>query len=748
MSVSGAAHDRSNARGRIRRWRVHGLALVAVIAALAMRPTSPAGADTGDPVSAPASAAVPDVLTGDTWLRHHREDLMPYWDQPAALGDPVGNFPSFRDRNGDLIPASPDTQDSSDPRALSTLARQVYGYSLSFMLTGQDRYLTYAKAGLDWIDAHAKDPVYGGYYGDLNADGSPVNPQGKKDLFDLASLGLAYGMYFNVTRDPAVENELLAVRDLIFDKYYDPAQHRMKDSLTYDLSTEVDTGGPGENITDLLIPATAVSLSNWALLSDPARQTQFKNDLRELVSILIANHKNDGATNPNNRFYFWGPSGRFGSFSSLETDFGHNLLSYAVIYDANHLFPDRPWDGLSDDRARLLSHAWDGAASRWNERIVRSFATGNVEPDSGWWMHDEGDQLLATLDLSEGFTNTAQIDQLARSAQTFLDIYVDRDPAYPARETFARIDNVGDQTDLRKTFAGKNMDHNFEHALIMYLHGQALEGKPATLYYAFPADQALTAVAEPYWFNSAGQTRTVTRDVSTLAGHKVVEVSFTGIGQAAGEPYPAPNDTTAPTTTVTRSPDANQAGWNDGPVTLDLNATDDPGGVGVKEVHVLMDDQAGLTPDRAVIEPGAHATVTLSSEGDYDVSYYAVDLLGNREPVQTTRVRVDRTPPTVSGLPEQPCAIWPPNDRMVTIAHVVGADALSGLADLTVDVTADEPDAGDVLVDGGTVQVRAFRDDEGDGRVYTVTATATDAAGNVTVGQGTCTVPHDQRGGH
>jgi hypothetical protein len=737
MSTFRAAHDRSNLRRSSGTLRVLGLGFVAVVAALAVRPTAAASADTSDPVPATGSGDVPDVLRGDTWLRHHREDLMPYWDQPAALGDPMGNFPSFRGRNGELIP------ESAQPRQLSTLARQVSGYSMSFLLTGQDRYLTYAKAGLDWIDTHAKDPVYGGYYGDLKADGTPVDPQGNKDLFDLASLGLAYGMYFNVTRDPVAENDLLAVRDLIFDKYYDPVAHRMKDSLTYDLSTEVDTLNNGEDITDLLVPATAVLLSNVAQLSDPARQAQFRDDLRELVQILIARHKNTSAANPDERFWFWGRSNRFGKFNALQTDFGHNLLSWAVIYNANHLFPDRPWDSLSQDRETLLSRAWDDTAARWNEQIVRNFNPGNVEPDSTWWIHDEGDQLLATEDLYDGFDHT---DQLARSAQTFLDVYVDHDPAYPAGETFSRVERTGLSNNLRKSAYGKNMDHNFEHALIMYLHGQALEGKPATLYYAFPADEALTDVAEPYWFGSAGQSRTVTRDVTTLPGRKVVEVSFTGIGQAARAPYPAPDDTTPPTTTVSRTPEANPAGWNDGPVTLDLNATDDL--VGVKEIHVILDDQAGLTPDRAVIDPGAHASVTLGSEGDYDVSYYAVDLLGNREPVQTLRVRVDTTPPTVSGLPEVPCAIWPPNGRMVSVAHVTGADALSGLANLEVGVTADEPDAGDVLVDNGTVQVRAFRDDEGDGRVYTVTATARDAAGNVTVGRGTCTVPHDQRGGH
>lgn len=695
---------------------------------------APTAATAGRSVVLVAAVDDPGVLAGDSWLRHHREDLMPYWDLPEALGEPTGNFPSFRGRNGELLPGS-------TSRGLSTLARQVYGYSLAFMLTGEDRYLTYAKAGLDWIDTHAKDPVHGGYYGELDVNGDPVNPQANKDLFGLASLGLAYGMYFNVTRDPAAEAGLLAVRDLIFDKYYDATQNRMKDSLTFDLATEVDTGGNGGDITNLLVPATAISLPNAALLSDPARRAQFEGDLRLLTEILIARHKNTPATNPANRFWFWGRTARFGMFNSAQTDFGHNIKSYELILNANNLLADRPWDALSTDRETLLNRAWDDAASRWNERI-RNFVPGNVEPDSGWWIHDEADQTLAALDLAEGFTRPDRTERLARSAQTFLDVYVDRDPAYPARETFARVERTGLETDLRKSFFGKNMLHNHEHALIMYLHGRALEDQPARLYYAFPADQALDLVAKPYWFDAAGESRTVTRDVTTLPGHRVVEVEFSGIGAAAREPYPAPEDTAPPTTSAAVSPDADANGWHHQQVTVDLTATDDV--VGVKEIHVQRVDRAGLTRDTAVIEPGDHATVTLDAEGDHEIRYFAVDLLGNREPARSLRVRLDRTVPVVSGLPSEPCVIWPPDKRMVTIADVEAIDALSGLARLRLSVSSDEPTQDDVVVDGGTVQVRADRDGHGDGRTYTVLATATDVAGNNTTRRGSCTVPHDR----
>ena len=105
------------------------------------------------------------MLAGDTWLQHHREDLLPYWDLPEAYGDPVGNFPSFRGRAGDVLTGL------NTNRGLSTLGRGVYGYSMSFMLTGDEHYLTLARAGLDWIEDNAEDKVNGGYYGELLSHG-------------------------------------------------------------------------------------------------------------------------------------------------------------------------------------------------------------------------------------------------------------------------------------------------------------------------------------------------------------------------------------------------------------------------------------------------------------------------------------------------------------------------------------------------------------------------------------------------
>jgi mannose/cellobiose epimerase-like protein (N-acyl-D-glucosamine 2-epimerase family) len=714
------------------------LAVTAVL--IACSPTAvvvgQAVAETGDQaavevvsaVSAAGDRPVPEVLAGDTWLRHLREDLLPYWELPDALGTPLGNFPSFRDSQGRLDP------DRGTFRGVSTLARGVYGYSVAFHLTGEERYLTYARAGLEWLEEHGYDDVRGGWYRDLTETGRPLDENEHKQLFDLASVGMAYGMYFNVTRDPWAEEGLLEVRDLIFAQYRDPVTGSFLDARTADMSAPFDLGNNGGDITNLLVPGTALLLPNADLLTNPARRDQFRDDLRVVTQALLDEHRHQVAPN---RWWFWGKSQRR-IHSANQTDFGHNIKSHEMVLNANAVFPDRPWDDLATDRDTLLGKAWDASAARWHDDLV-NFA-GGVELDSQWWVHAEADQTLASLDLREGF---ARSDWLAQSAGGWFDDFVD--PAFP-HETWQRPLRDGTFPQPggdEKSGRGKNMYHVFEHALVMFLHGRAMEGTPAELHYALPEETALTAEAEPYWFDATTEHRVVGGPVGVLPGHRHVTVALSGLDTVPEPLYPPPDDQRPPTTVATVAPTPNAAGWSAVPVTVSFTATDEI--AGVREVRAQVRDRTGGSADEAWISPGDELALPFDEEGDYVVTFGAVDRLGNMEDPQTLRVRVDLTVPTVSGMPDPACRIWPPNGRMVTIADVAGHDPLSGVADVRVDVTVDEPAHGDVVVDGGVVRVRATRDGAGDGRVYTVTGTVTDVAGNRSTALGCCLVPHDRR---
>ena len=186
-----------------------------------------------------------------------------------------------------------------------------------------------------------------------------------------------------------------------------------------------------------------------------------------------------------------------------------------MIYNANNVFADHPWQGLDADRDTLLQRAWDDPAARWNQRIGQ-LRRGQRRPRQ------------RVVDPRRG-RPAARRHRPARRVrphrtswpavrQSFLDVFVDRTRCTrPARPSHGSR-GTGDDTDLRKSFFGKNMLHNNEHALIMYLHGRALEGTPGQALLRLPRRPGAHRRRQAVLVRRGGETRTVTRDVPTLPG--------------------------------------------------------------------------------------------------------------------------------------------------------------------------------------------------------------------------------------
>jgi hypothetical protein len=196
----------------------------------------------------------------------------------------------------------------------------------------------------------------------------------------------------------------------------------------------------------------------------------------------------------------------------------------------------------------------------------------------------------------------------------------------------------------------------------------------------------------------------------------VVATSDSGLLPIVGGAAPGPTDTTAPTSSATVDPAAGSSGWNNGPVTVHIAATDEPGGSGIASISVV---QAGST----TTTDGSSADVPISAEGATTLTFYATDAAGNEEAPKTLTVRIDETPPTVT---------YGGNAGAYTVDQQVsitcGAeDALSGVASSTCsDVT-------------GPAYSFALGSN-------TFSATAIDNAGNTGSGQTSFTVVADPAG--
>jgi virginiamycin B lyase len=192
-------------------------------------------------------------------------------------------------------------------------------------------------------------------------------------------------------------------------------------------------------------------------------------------------------------------------------------------------------------------------------------------------------------------------------------------------------------------------------------------------------------------------------------------------------------DNTPPAITPQISGTRGNNGWYRGHVTVSWSVSDPESGIAAS---------SGCNP----------VTLTTDTPG-VTLTCSATNGAGLTNSISVT-IKIDSSPPRITGMPGAGCSLWPPNHKLVQVADVKASDALSGLAagSFRVNAVSNEPSPPrepDIVVSRGAsggfvIQLRAERLGGGNGRVYTVRATATDNAGNSATATSTCIVPHDR----
>jgi uncharacterized lipoprotein YddW (UPF0748 family) len=201
-----------------------------------------------------------------------------------------------------------------------------------------------------------------------------------------------------------------------------------------------------------------------------------------------------------------------------------------------------------------------------------------------------------------------------------------------------------------------------------------------------------------------------------------------------------------PTTTATVTP-ADPDGENGWYVTSPTLSLDAVGGC------------AGLARTEYSLDNGAtwqtyDGPITITQEGTTTVLFRSVDQTGTIEPAGSRTFMVDLSAPSVT-LQANPSTIFPPNGKMVDVSiNGTGGDAGAGVAEVSYVVTDEYGMPLSIAtraLSGGsatwveTLAVEARRNGgDRDGRLYTITATITDAAGRTSNASTTVTVLHDR----
>lgn len=176
------------------------------------------------------------------------------------------------------------------------------------------------------------------------------------------------------------------------------------------------------------------------------------------------------------------------------------------------------------------------------------------------------------------------------------------------------------------------------------------------------------------------------------------------------------------------------------------------------EVTVLVSDPDGDaltvvwsvdgTPFRtnsvAASNPPAAANLSFSESlalGAHVVGVLVTDSAGNTASCSSAVTVVDTVPPVITSVSATPNSLWPPNHKMVPVKiNATVTDACGPTTWKIIRVTSNEPvneggsgnTAPDWKITGDhAVNLRAERSGRGDGRTYTITIQAVDAAGNL-----------------
>jgi predicted extracellular nuclease len=158
--------------------------------------------------------------------------------------------------------------------------------------------------------------------------------------------------------------------------------------------------------------------------------------------------------------------------------------------------------------------------------------------------------------------------------------------------------------------------------------------------------------------------------------------------------------------------------------------------------HINADEPSILDYDMSFKQPAQDALYEPDAyrSSDHDPVIVGLDVCDEIAPEIAVSVTPDR--------------LWPPNHKYVTVkATVTASDDVDATPAVRLEsATSSEPDDAPggadgtttndvVVVDDRTIRLRAERNEDGEGRVYTITFEATDDCGNSTQGSATVQVP-------
>jgi anti-anti-sigma factor len=329
-----------------------------------------------------------------------------------------------------------------DRQETDTISRLIYGLSTAYHMTGEDRYLEAAEAGVEYLREHLRDNVTSEgivyWYHAIEID----EPNEKKilasefgDDYDaIPAYEQIYALVgpsqvYRITGDPRIKADIDATISLFEKFYYDPTYGGYWshiDPITFDGRSEsLGRNRARKNWNSVGDHVPAYLINAWLATGD-----QKYADMLVSIADTIEQRFPDDAHSPfvQERFHEdWSHDLTWG-WQQNRAVVGHNLKIAWNLMRIYHMHPSDRYRALAEKIGHTMpAHGSDQQRGGWYD-VVDRVLTGNQtvhrftwHDRKAWWQQEQS--ILAYLILAGSLGDTEDWLRLARESSSFYNAW-------------------------------------------------------------------------------------------------------------------------------------------------------------------------------------------------------------------------------------------------------------------------------------------------------------------------------------
>lgn len=399
------------------------------------------------------------------WKKQGLEDIIPYWTRYAADRE-HGGFHTTLDRRWNPF--------GDSMRYPSMVARHLFGYSVAYLLNGDEADLKTAHELKNYLINTAWDKEHGGFYDMLTVTGEAAGANKNTFVQVYSITGLV--MYYFITHDPDVLNHILEANTLLATKAWDPASGGYFDVLNPDWSV-LDSA---KSFSSVITPVSGYLLYLYLATREEAFLDQADRIMNTVLDYMRDKTSGWILESFDKDWNYKAPAP-----TVAEINTGHNIETAWMLLRLHFLRPnDRFKEAALSLTEGLHRSGMDTASGIWFASFAKEASGGHADY-SYWWIQEYG--LMFDLCLYKLTSQEKYLTLFDRGAAFWDKYYIDREYG----DTYLGVFADGRIKDGTKANRFKASYHNMENALLNHLYTALwVNQRPVQLHFKIMASRS------------------------------------------------------------------------------------------------------------------------------------------------------------------------------------------------------------------------------------------------------------------